>query len=145
MRKYITHFVMNTACGHRMANRKWSETKQQPSMLPGPAVPGYSLVSFHFLWAILYPQAVQVGLAVEYRNAMLHEVSSSLPHSRMWTVCWFRAISRIHRGRGAGGRGHPDNALPKFLKHVQAAHHHSAEVTDLFIGRRKSTKALALK
>ena len=27
-------------------------------MLPGPAVPGCSLVSFHFLWAILCPQAV---------------------------------------------------------------------------------------
>ena len=45
-----------TACGHRMAHRKWKETKQQPSMLPGPAVPGCSLVSFHFLWAILCPQ-----------------------------------------------------------------------------------------
>ena len=27
-------------------------------MLPGPAVPGCCLVSFHFLWAILCPQAV---------------------------------------------------------------------------------------
>ena len=43
----------------RMADRKWKETKQQPSMLPGPAVPGCSLVSFHFLWAILCLQAVQ--------------------------------------------------------------------------------------
>ena len=42
-----------------MAQRKWREIKQQPSMLPGPAVPGCSLVSFHFLWAILCPQAVQ--------------------------------------------------------------------------------------
>ena len=33
--------------------------KQQPRLLPGPAVPGCSLVSFHFLWAILCPQAVQ--------------------------------------------------------------------------------------
>ena len=33
--------------------------KQQPSMLLGPAVPGFSLVSFHFLWAILCPQAVR--------------------------------------------------------------------------------------
>ena len=49
---------MLTACGHRMAHRKWKDTKQQPSMLPGPAVPGSSLVSFHFLWAILCPQAV---------------------------------------------------------------------------------------
>ena len=32
-----------------MANRKWKEVKQQPSMLPSPAVPGCCLVSFHFL------------------------------------------------------------------------------------------------
>ena len=31
---------VSTACGHRMANRKWKETKQLPSMLPGPAVLG---------------------------------------------------------------------------------------------------------
>ena len=31
--------------------RKWKESKQQPSMLPGPAVPGCCL-SFYFLWAI---------------------------------------------------------------------------------------------
>ena len=41
-----------------MAHRKRKETKQQPSMLPGPAVPVCCLVSFHFLWAILCPQAV---------------------------------------------------------------------------------------
>ena len=41
-----------TACGHRMAHRKWKEIKQQPSMLPGQTVPGCCLVSFHFLWAI---------------------------------------------------------------------------------------------
>ena len=41
-----------------MAHRKWKEIKQQPSTLPGPAVPGCSLVHFHFLWAILCPQAV---------------------------------------------------------------------------------------
>ena len=41
-----------------LPHRKWKETKQQPSMLPGPAVPGCCLVSFHFLWAILCPQAV---------------------------------------------------------------------------------------
>ena len=41
-----------------MAHRKWNETKQQPSMLTGPAVPGCCLVSFHILWAILCPQAV---------------------------------------------------------------------------------------
>ena len=38
-----------TACGHRMAHRKWKETKQHPSMLPGPAVPECSFVSFHLM------------------------------------------------------------------------------------------------
>ena len=40
-----------TACGHRVAHRKWKETKQQPSLLPGSAVPDCSLVYFHYLWA----------------------------------------------------------------------------------------------
>ena len=48
-----------TVCSHRMAHRKWKETKQQPRMMPGPAVPGCCLVSFHFLWAILWQHAVQ--------------------------------------------------------------------------------------
>ena len=42
-----------------MADRKWKEGKQQPSMLLGSAVPGSSLASFYFLWAILCPQAVK--------------------------------------------------------------------------------------
>ena len=37
---------------YRMAHRKWKKTKQQTSLLPGPAVSGCCLVSF-FLWAIL--------------------------------------------------------------------------------------------
>ena len=41
-----------------MSDRKWKEGKQQPSMLLGSAVPGSSLVSVYFLWAILCPQAV---------------------------------------------------------------------------------------
>ena len=36
-----------------MAHRKWKEMKQQPSLLPGPAVPGCCLIYLHFLWAIL--------------------------------------------------------------------------------------------
>ena len=34
-------FIASTACGHRMANRKWKETKQ----LPGTAGPGNMLSS----------------------------------------------------------------------------------------------------
>ena len=47
-----------TACGHRIAHRKWKETKLQPGTA-GPGIRhGCCLVSFHFLWAILCPQAV---------------------------------------------------------------------------------------
>ena len=44
----------------RMAHMKWKEFKQQPSMLPGSAVPGSCLVSFYFLWAILSTSTVGV-------------------------------------------------------------------------------------
>ena len=54
----ISHTTYSTPCGHRMAHRKWKEIKQQPTLLPGPSVPGSCLVSFHFLWAILCLQAV---------------------------------------------------------------------------------------
>ena len=47
-----------TACGHRMAHRKWKETKHQPGTAGPDNKLGCCLVSFHFLWAILYPQAV---------------------------------------------------------------------------------------
>ena len=50
----------STGCGHRMAHIKWKETKQQPSMLPGPAAPGRWFVSFNFLLAILRPHPVQL-------------------------------------------------------------------------------------
>ena len=53
-----------------MAHRKWKKIKLQPSMLPGPAVPGSCLASFHFRWAIhpirpvLPPLAGGVSLVV---------------------------------------------------------------------------------
>ena len=53
--------ITSTGCGRRMDRRKWKETKQQPSMLPGPAVPGSCLVSLQLLWAILWPRTVQSG------------------------------------------------------------------------------------
>ena len=64
---------LGTACGHRMAHRKWKETKQQPSLLPRPAVPGCSLVSFHFLWAILCLCRLlsDIGLGMEHSFCLL--------------------------------------------------------------------------
>ena len=41
-----------------MSHRKQREHKQQPSMLPGPAVPGGCLVSFNFLCYILCSRSV---------------------------------------------------------------------------------------
>ena len=47
-----------TACGHRIAHRKWKESKLQPGTAgPGNRL-GCCLISFRFLWAILCPQAV---------------------------------------------------------------------------------------
>ena len=46
-----------TACGHRMAHRKWKETNLQPGTARAGNMLGCSLVSFHFLWDILCPQA----------------------------------------------------------------------------------------
>ena len=48
---FYWHCVQCSCSGWPTA--KWKETKQQPSMLPGPAVPGCCSVSFHILWAIL--------------------------------------------------------------------------------------------
>ena len=53
-------FMKCTACGHRMAHKKWKETKQQPSMLPDPAVPSCSLVSFHFSCGPFYVRRLNV-------------------------------------------------------------------------------------
>ena len=47
----------------RMVHKKWKETKQLPSILPGPAVPGCYLVSFHILWAILSTSTVHSAAA----------------------------------------------------------------------------------
>ena len=53
-----------TACGHRIAHRKWKETKQDPGTAgPGNRL-GCCLIYLHFLWAILCPQAVLVVHAV---------------------------------------------------------------------------------
>ena len=43
-----------------MAHRKWKEIKQQPGTAGPGNMLGTCLVSFHFLWAILCPQAVVV-------------------------------------------------------------------------------------
>ena len=62
----VTHLPANpsTACGHRMAHRKWKENKLQPGTAGPSNMLGCSLISFHFRWAILCPQAVQASATV---------------------------------------------------------------------------------
>ena len=52
-----------------MAHRKWKEIRLQPSMLPGPAVPGSCLASFHFRWDIHPIRPVYLGRHVETGNS----------------------------------------------------------------------------
>ena len=47
------------------------ETKHQPSMLPGPDVPGCCFVSFHILWAILSTSTVETEADVDPRRVIL--------------------------------------------------------------------------
>ena len=57
----LTTFIWTaeyTACGHRMAHRKWKETKLQPGTAGPGNMLGCCLVSFHFLWAILSTSTV---------------------------------------------------------------------------------------
>ena len=87
-----------TACGHRMAHRKRKETKQQPSLLPGPAVPGCSLISFYFLWANLCPQAVLYEENEALFNKLLwHQRKSfilpkALSHRRKMPPQWMEIL-----------------------------------------------------
>ena len=80
----VTETNTCTACGHRMANRKWKGTKQ----LPGTAGPvnmlGSCLVSFYFLWAILCPQAV-----LQFRNVVVLYIPAKLNHSQNVAHAYF--------------------------------------------------------
>ena len=74
--KIIFH-KFTTACGHRIAHRKWKETKLQPGITGLGNRLGSCLVSFHFLWAILCPQAVGPRKVVQSPEKRLGSLSSS--------------------------------------------------------------------
>ena len=84
-----------------MAHRKWKETKQLPNLLSGPAVPGCSLVSFHFLWAILCPQDVQgdLGGALRYKNEACTLRRKTQPRLQyQWAAAAARVLLEFPRG-----------------------------------------------
>ena len=70
----------------RMAHRKWKEFKQQPSMLPGSAVPGCCLASFHFLWAILSTGTVYYNYFFRIKCAFIGYLSQFRAKLRGWAV-----------------------------------------------------------
>ena len=58
--------------------QEMKEIKQQPSMLPGPAVPGICLVSFYFLCAILSTSTVFVEWKCESESIVSVFKSSTI-------------------------------------------------------------------
>ena len=68
----------------RMAHRKWRETKQQPSLLPGLAVFWCCLVSIHFLLAILSTSTVQRCP----RRLVLVILNLADDSCNLWHVIW---------------------------------------------------------
>ena len=54
-----------------MGHRKWKETKRQPGTAGPGNMLGGCLVSFHFLWAILCPQAVNILPPCLYRRGVI--------------------------------------------------------------------------
>ena len=58
-----------------MAHRKWKETKLQPGTAGPGNMPGSCLTSFHFLWAILCPQAVQCVPLIRSLNKTVDLIS----------------------------------------------------------------------
>ena len=65
---------------------KWKEIQQQPNMLPGSAVPGCCLLSFHFLCDIHFINSVQAttrfGLGMEVSGTVFGNESRVPSHKR---------------------------------------------------------------
>ena len=119
-----------------MAHRKWKETKQQPSLMPGPAVPGCSLVSFHFLWAILCPQAVHKSA---YK--VMYHWKKLQPYIRFLLYCMHNLRQQEHlpsrflcctRSENQGAAEHaacglirapPTDGLPHAVSHTNFSFH----------------------
>ena len=78
----------------RMADRKWKETKQQPSMLSGSAVPGSCLVSFNILWAILSTSTRRKGTGHRVGKTCVWCHDESLYFGCLTSVCKLNYLAR---------------------------------------------------
>ena len=82
-----------------MAHRKWKESKQQPKMLPGPAVPGCCLVSFCFLCDIHSVQSYLARAQTHREGKVIGTIFQPPPR------CKFTQSPHVNR-RGATTRNH---------------------------------------
>ena len=78
-------------------------SNKQPSMLPGPAVPGCCLISFHFLWAIhpIRPVQKDCNPFSELGKILFAKLCTYLPSSRNpWSIgsATSRALGDISDG-----------------------------------------------
>ena len=104
--------VLHTVLVLRMAHRKWKETKQQPSMLPGLAVPDCCFVSFHFLWAILWTHTVYLSIEVCWTSDQnRHQFKVVEVIDIQTVIIWpHKSFRRQHRSKYKWTRGHLSNA-----------------------------------
>ena len=78
-----------------LPHMKWKKIKQQPSMLPGPAVPGWCWISLHFLWGKLSTPTVQFCLKRQ----------EHLCSQNWWRQCqnWFCPSLKTYAGLPCAG------------------------------------------
>ena len=89
-----------------MSHRKGRETKQQPIMLPGPAVPGCSLVSFRFMWDMHSIHSVQIVIMDHSVQAIGSQCSHHLLSLTRWDITKYGLLRHGHAtGKGKGLRG----------------------------------------
>ena len=111
-----------------MAHRKLKEIKQQPSMLPGPAVPGSCLASFHFRWAIhpILPVRERAhGVWVTIYNGLI---------MILWHVSPWRTSLQFSRAKIAPRRGKAPSRWSHFLNHAPRILpiHHEGNVAEVW-------------
>ena len=100
-----------------MSHRKRRETKQQPSMLPGPAVPGCCLVSFRFLCNIHSIHSVINSLKVEKATLKHFKVQIRIYVEEVEGIVVARGRARLWpRGRAIRHDGAPPLPSPDFCR-----------------------------
>ena len=92
----MVHFEY-TACGHRIAHKKWKETKLQPGTAGQGIMLGCCLVSFHFLWAVLNSSTVHIWKQqiLNKKNTASFCCSVSLDRDKVFKIKFAIVASQI--------------------------------------------------